>query len=1408
MSLLKFASLSISEIVDVARLANASYGEAVPVGWRALTGGEINFSPGFLGPLAGGIMEQNSTFFTTGAQYSLVFGFDPSFSGMAQVYRSGDRLAISFRGTDKAPTNDSKVPDFSEYPELVSPFYSFSYIRGFEKFLESIASYAASRGISGSNVLVTGHSLGGGAANQLRQFSEDVAEGYFSNSTYIGFASPKIVETSNVFNFGFDNDWVFKRASSIIDGNTPFLSSTDNILFVQSNISSFAGSALSEGLGGADHSMENYILALRRISQSPTYSLTNRDSFVAIASDDSTALQNDLFATQISRYIGLSTPIVYLGNANANLIVAGTGSDTIDAGDEADTVLGNDGADRVWGGTGNDDLRGDAGTDDLRGEGGADTIRGGTENDTLYGGTENDSLLGDGGDDHLKGERDNDTLLGDAGRDSLYGDEHNDYLFGGAASDLIEGGDGMDTAAFVAGAGGVVSFRREAGGDVIVSSTIDGTDRLRGVEYVSLSGTTRSIDEWIALLYPTPAAPVGSGRPPPDTLQPPPDPNAPTPPSGSVNYALSVTRKDITLAPGVSAKLTDIYDPSGWRDGVGAQDLTWFAVQDRSAGGGILTLDGSPLQAGVVYEARIADIGRYGFTSATSSAVDEIGFNVIQLDGDYSPSFAVGAAARVTTQAASGGGTGGVVNPGNGPTEGGKADLVPVITEVSATQFAPGGILTVRFTLNNVGQTSALITNTGVFLSPDSNITLGDTLIGTVSPGTIVAGGSASGRIDYVIPDSFVGTFQVGVWADYTQRWTENVESNNIATQAVTIGAPAASQADLEFRQAYLTKTQVLFGETIALDASVRNSGDAASARTDVRVYLSTNTLLQPDRDVWLTQNQISEILPGRGRSAYSEFSVRLADVLAAGGTGQPQNLFLITVIDEDRSVADRDRSDNLIVRRITIADAPGNWIGYSDNVAYDLILSDDTYGAGDQLQFTVKLKNQGTIDIQDAPGFGRIADLVWRSAETGAERLLGSSRVDDNYVKGQEFLTFGRWFLDGTELSPGYYDVFARVRTDAAEPVDLRANNESNAVRVFFGSEDQRRLVEMSDLSVEALTITRGATGALSATATIANKGGLAIAAGTTAALYVERTDGSGGFQIVKSVALGAFGAAAGGAPVTATLAFTNVDVPYLAPGEYRAGLLLDIFDVVDEAKAGNNVRDGLIFLSDGTAQRTGTAAAELFDGGPGNDTISGLGGDDTLEGGGGSDWLYGGTDDDWLAGGFGDDTLDGGLGIDWASYASATAAVTVNLDAASSSGSHGIDDLMGIEAVLGGGGDDSLLGNAGSNTLHGGAGADTMAGGSGNDLFFVTDAGDLVMELAGGGADTIIASNSMAMPNQVETVLIATGVSGITITGGAGNDMLTGNGLANSFNGGAGDDVILAGNVRLADIYALFAN
>jgi Ca2+-binding RTX toxin-like protein len=188
-------------------------------------------------------------------------------------------------------------------------------------------------------------------------------------------------------------------------------------------------------------------------------------------------------------------------------------------------------------------------------------------------------------------------------------------------------------------------------------------------------------------------------------------------------------------------------------------------------------------------------------------------------------------------------------------------------------------------------------------------------------------------------------------------------------------------------------------------------------------------------------------------------------------------------------------------------------------------------------------------------------------------------------------------------------------------------------------------------------------------------------------------------------------------------------------------------------------------------------------------------------------------------LAGGLGDDSLAGDGGADLVSYAELTGAsqaITVDLATQRVTGAAGADTLSGIENALAGAGNDSLLGDGnanalsgglGNDTLTGGAGDDTLSGGAGDDLFFVTDAGDVVLELVGGGADTIITSVSITIAPHVETLRIADGISGITITGGAGNDMLIGNGLANAFNGGAGDDVILAGNVTLADIYALFA-
>lgn len=241
---------------------------------------------------------------------------------------------------------------------------------------------------------------------------------------------------------------------------------------------------------------------------------------------------------------------------------------------------------------------------------------------------------------------------------------------------------------------------------------------------------------------------------------------------------------------------------------------------------------------------------------------------------------------------------------------------------------------------------------------------------------------------------------------------------------------------------------------------------------------------------------------------------------------------------------------------------------------------------------------------------------------------------------------------------------------------------------------------------------------------------------------------------------------------------------------------------------------------------------------GGNDNDYILSGGGNDCLLGGAGDDFLGGGAGDDTLAGEDGSDIISGGGGSDRLYGGSAPGIApsgeeaaplamasigpeepivisaaenlsgTVNDDFIDLAGGNDTyDGLAGDDTALGGGGDDSIFGGAGDDCLLGNDGADTMDGGIGNDFFQVDNALDLVLEADGGGSDTVYTSVSFTMPNHVEQIVIAAGVTGITVTGGTGGVIFISNGLANNFNGGAGDDIILAQNITVQDMLALFA-
>lgn len=146
-----------------------------------------------------------------------------------------------------------------------------------------------------------------------------------------------------------------------------------------------------------------------------------------------------------------------------------------------------------------------------------------------------------------------------------------------------------------------------------------------------------------------------------------------------------------------------------------------------------------------------------------------------------------------------------------------------------------------------------------------------------------------------------------------------------------------------------------------------------------------------------------------------------------------------------------------------------------------------------------------------------------------------------------------------------------------------------------------------------------------------------------------------------------------------------------------------------------------------------TYTGSADFSGNGNGlNNLLIAGAGDDTLSGGDGHDTLIGGA---------GADSLTGGAGLDWASYASSTTALNVDLALRSRFSGDALGDVLtGIENLLGGSANDTLRGSDGTNILSGAAGQDILWSYAGNDRLIGGSGADVFEYRTGYDADVIV--------------------------------------------------------------------
>lgn len=220
----------------------------------------------------------------------------------------------------------------------------------------------------------------------------------------------------------------------------------------------------------------------------------------------------------------------------------------------------------------------------------------------------------------------------------------------------------------------------------------------------------------------------------------------------------------------------------------------------------------------------------------------------------------------------------------------------------------------------------------------------------------------------------------------------------------------------------------------------------------------------------------------------------------------------------------------------------------------------------------------------------------------------------------------------------------------------------------------------------------------------------------------------------------------------------------------------------------------------------------------GDGNDTLHDI---TKVAGSAFNDTLIGTTDDNWFEGGAGDDIITGDAGYDTVSYSDASAAVTVNLATGIVTGGAGNDTLSGIEAVRGSDYNDHLIGNDDNNSFSGGQGADTIEGGAGTDTVSYQSYGNnnphgVIVNLSDSAHEGAAAHTArdnwgaVDVLTDIENIqgseygdVIYGSTAGNSIYGGDGNDIIYGGGGTDYINGGAGNDYLDGGTGPLSHVY-----
>ncbi|WP_181702018.1 cadherin domain-containing protein [Chthonobacter albigriseus] len=1068
----------------------------------------------------------------------------------------------------------------------------------------------------------------------------------------------------------------------------------------------------------------------------------------------------------------------------------GAGNDTITGSAVNDSLVGGDGADRLFGGDGDDilysgkpgdydtvkvddaaadSLDGGSGNDTLVGSQGADTLIGGDGIDTVsyansnreiavdlqsgsgggwgtshafgdvLSGIENvvgslhgDTISGGSGDNLLDGYAGNDVLDGRGGNDTLLGGTADDTLTGGAGDDSIDGGAHTDTAVF-SGSWADYTITESGGTYTLVHKNggADGTDTVNNVENFQFADRTVAA---ASLLNAAPTDIAASGGSVAENAA-----------AGTVVATLSTTDANAgdsftyAITGGDSVKYEIVGNEIRVKAGA-----TLDYETDATDSVTIEVTDANGATYSEVVAITISDVAEAIVLTAGNDSFTDAGTTELSVDGGDGDDTIIGSAGSDTLYGGA----------GNDSIVGGEGNEVLVGGSGNDTLNGGGWWDTVDYSGDNTAVSVNLSTGvaSGAAIGTDSLLSIEHVVSG--SGNDTLTGSSGDDQFDDTGGNNLVDG-KGGNDAFYLGSGNDTILAGS--GNEVIFGGGGTDT---------VSYVNAASGVTYDLGAG----GNQATGGSGTDQMNSIENLIGSEYADTFTGNAGNNVIDGGAGN----------DALAGGGgsdtlTGGEGNDTLTGGSGSD-SIVGGNGTDTVVFS--------GNWADYT------ITLNAGTYtfvhkNGGSDGTDTVS----GVESFQFANGTRTTATLM-NAAPTDLSASGGT--VAENSAAGTVVATLSATDPDAGETftyaitggdSAKYEIVGNQIRVKAGATLNFEADaSDSVTVQVTDSAGNtysEAVAISLTDVA-ESHTLTSGND---TFTETSVAETSLAGGAGTdtyvlsgNASQYMLSYNGTT-MTITDMADYEATG-------VAKTTALTSFETLQFADRSFTISSFLygssahETWTATNNAEyaIGNGGGDSGDLAGGNDVAYTGAGNSSVS-GGDGNDLLVGYTGYDTFYGGTGDDTIFGYQGNDYVTGDAGDDLISGGSG----------------------------DDTLyagdGADSILGGSGADYVTGDAGNDTISAGTGNDTIYAGADNDI--VSDTGGNDTLDGGNGTDILDYSADTAGV----TVNLATSTATGAATGsdtiwnfeevwtGSGNDSITGDGNANWFNSGAGNDTISAG-------------